>query len=469
VDAVKALKEKANSSYKASQFDAALAAYEEALAVLEKAQGASSSSSKGEEDMGTLEVSLHYNRAACLWKLSRQLRDDVGATPPHSSSSSSSSSGDVDDDDPFDSLGDADSRGVFELLRCEQACLAALAIMPLHVKSAYRLASTLLLLGKPQQGLETVDGVIKGIKESSSSSSSSSSSPSGVDITGDDDKLDILRSVRSRCVAAILLQQQKDSVAGVTAPSAAAHPSTLLNPKAAKILQALQMRKKRETDRITSPWSNWEPPAEEFDEVASNATGKEKDDNERGASADDGNKAPSSSAATLAEMMSDDLKSMKKTVDASSTSSSSTGKTSKKATSKTSSSAALSNKAADAVKKIRAAANQLDSQPSATASVAAACLEGVTALWGEKVSIKKAFKCLEEGILLALLACFVDDSGASDDACKARLVTELVACDRFDTNLRLALYGNDALKGNVTAAVARLDGHIDDKVRGSFL
>lgn len=373
-------REAGNAFFKQGALARALDEYDAALALLSGSPEPLSPEAKESA------VSLHYNRAAVFWKLAKQLQAGDG----------SAGTGEEDD-----------LPGLFELQRCEQACLCALRLEPMHVKSTYRLASALLLLRRPGEGLAVADAALARLAEVGATEGEVAPG-----ISGGDDKTDVLRSVRRKCVAALLLR----------APGAGA--AALIDSRTSKVLFALQSRSRREQGGVSHAYNGFVPPEEApadrggVEEVAGEAQALQKAHKEQK------KKATAASPAAGAKVK-------------------------------------ASKKAVEAIRSLRAAASAFEGGvPAGKAGdhVARACA-AMEVLRAEATSLSSALSCLEEPMLLLLLHVALHHHAEGRSSLAAETLLQLAACDRIDTALRLALFGQRELGQELLrAATASLPG-----------
>lgn len=151
-------------------------------------------------------------------------------------------------------------------MRCEQACRAALAVVPYHVKSGYRLANVLMLLGKPDEGLKVIDEIMSILNNVDNNYNYDMKN----DIDGIEDKTNILKAMRRKCLASLIVKQQNEQVQDtnnikkyITFDSSSLTAESVIGNKSAKILKQLQARNARERTGINHAWVDWNPPVEE--------------------------------------------------------------------------------------------------------------------------------------------------------------------------------------------------------------
>lgn len=130
--------------------------------------------------------------------------------------------------------GDSSKYAVSQLLRlCECVCRSILLLNRKHVKAIYRLANVLLKLQRASEALALVDGALADF-----SVDAENSTKPAVD-SGDEDATQTLKSVRTQCIAAMLVTgSQQNTSTGASAP--------LVNNKVNSILLALQARREKE-------------------------------------------------------------------------------------------------------------------------------------------------------------------------------------------------------------------------------
>ena len=198
------------------------------------------------EAVKDLSATLHFNKASALWKLSCKSADAY-----NENQSSSSNEHCIGDD--LDSHSDSDailSEKLFELQRCEQACLSALDFSPRHIKAFFRLISVMIALGRPKEALDKIISM-------------RISGPSSVLADENFDK--ILTDLTRKCNASLILRAGTDfhdsrdpeAIASSILSSGAA-----VSARTAKMLARLNTRRLREDEGCSHAWRGWDPPLE---------------------------------------------------------------------------------------------------------------------------------------------------------------------------------------------------------------
>lgn len=398
LDQINGLKIKANELYKQQNYEYSLDLYTEALDLIHDHEHT--------EDVSSIEVTLHFNRAASLWMISKKLRDGKVSTE-----------GIDDDDDDNTNAIDCDSPGTYELLRCEQACKAALSIHKNHVKSAYRLANVLLLLGKVDESLQMIEEVIESLTKSPQSVSNDNEVS---DIDEQNDKIKILKKIRTKCLAALIVRN--DSIESTQVES-------IIGTKTAKILNQLKSRNKRENEGIQHPWNGtWVPP--ETDDYTMNKI--ESHDNNNFNNIDDVYN-------DMIKNENDDKKKTKKT----------TKKTTKASDLITSKTSKMNNKKSlDCFNKLKKLSQSFElgkDQVNLIKQSKSILLD----IWDQNMKINEIIDCsLEENILIFMFHLIHDE--IEDVSFSNKLMNEIMNCQRIESQIRLALHGNDTLKLAIT-------------------
>lgn len=390
LDQVKDLKERANELYKNHNYDQSLELYADALDLLQE--------SEHDEDISSIEVTLHFNRAASLWMISKELREGKVT------------SDNLDETEPLDTL-DGDSPGIFELLRCEHACKAALSIHKTHVKSAYRLANVLLLLGKVEEALQMIDEVLDML----ANNPQSTVLDEVTDIDGTSDQIKILKKMRTKCLAALIVRNDNKV-------------ESLVGSKTAKILNQLQSRNKRENEGIQHAWNGkWTPPSDEND---NNKNENDNNDN------NDSIVTNSTIDDIYKDMIKNDNNEKKK----------STTKVTKKpkAADVTSKPTKVNKKLMEFMIKLKRLAASYESGKEKEAIIKDA-RSLIKEIWNQSLTVYEVIDCsLEENILVFLFNIVHDQS--DDSSFALTLLNETMKCQRVDSQTRLALSGNNSLK-----------------------
>lgn len=422
VENILVLKITGNEHYKNDKYTLALDDYDSALQML-VGLVASNTIDSNADDIKEVHSTLHYNRAAVFWKLAQIERNKVLGNV-----NSKNNEGQVDDDID-DDIG-ADTSGAYELLRCEQACMAALEIDGANIKAAYRLASVYYVLRKPMNGLKAADDCMDCLKLKSSSEMV-------------DQKIDILKTIRRKCIAlAISLNEisapasdnsvSDDAVAGIK-------PDDIIGKKTAKILSALRSRTEREKSKITHAWNNWQPPVESATEVSIS-----------GDSAHTDSEVPTQSDifTNVNQLMSTNVASAK----------------SKEKKTKSNSSVTkliiLPKHVVEIINKIKSLAMKFDSCSKSTAEnllsspIIGECEAYLLQIWQSDFSLSRCFTCIEADLLLLLLLTYLKLS-ANQDNHSIVLLEQLLEISRIDSVFKLSLYGFDDVKEQLKVAVEK--------------
>lgn len=428
------LKEKGNGLFKEGNYEEALELYTRALdEVVEGQEG-------GDEIM----AALHYNRAASLWKIAQALKSRETGQGGYQF--------EVADGDDADGLlggiSGSDAPGVFELLRCEQACREAASLSPGHFKATYRLAAVQLSLGNINGAAETVNGALSYQQERERASRLTLAGDGTGTGTGATAEFPIhaLLTLRQRCTAAALARGGAVSEVQEGASS-----------KTMAVLAALQRRRQREEGRATHAWSGSEGgggggPGDDNSSdatatVTATATATSNDSHSRSsasvssgnASSEEQSKKPSTSKAALTK-----------------------GK-GKSQEAKLSTRVVVEGKV-EAAEKRRRAMELGQRLKKAVAAfergiVSTDTVESIMAdIWHtDGLTLREALAAysLEESLLLLLIKTACAWAHSQEDGRKAaRLLCELVKCERFSSNLSMALFGNSSVKDELRAAIS---------------
>ena len=475
-------KEKGNFAFGRGDYMDALDLYNSALGAFQ--QGAHGTSTSTQEEKDEMESSLHFNCAACHWKIYTKKTSTgkevskptylPGKKGSSSSSSSGSGSGAADSQEymDFNLLKLTASLTVEEVLEsCALHCKEALRIQPGHYKAGYRLGAVLLAQSKPEAALQIVDAALTLL----------TSSPVASD-GGADSTYTSLKELRTRCVAAFML-----SAGGNTANSGKNSTDLPvakgLSSRAAGILASLQRRKVREDSRETHALSStYTPPtADEEEEQAVRDTKQKKKAVRDGDDKDVSEYFGASNIYTGAG--------------AGGTSKKASGGATKKGSDGSAAGVTVSAGSEDAVRKAARAAEKKAMRKRLLDAVAVlkkcvlamekgtysasvllvqqqALLESLNVLWSIPVAVGKkavhslnsafaeASIALEEPLVTTLVflaesLLTTDSSAAVDRSAGVHCVVDLVNIDRMQSVLSMALYGNEPLK-QACAAVARL-------------
>lgn len=215
--------------------------------------------SESEEDTESwkqIAATLYFNKASALWKISQtsslHRQDKLNMVEI--------------DDDMFDDTILSDK--LFELQRCEQSCLSALSLVPLHLKAFFRLISVkisivglpviiifdkivyfisqvMLAMGRPEEALHK-------LKEAQLSLQSEDKSFETV-----------LSDLSCKCNASLILRNGvKPSRDPDIMMASILTSGATLTTKAAKVLARLNLRRIRESENCAHAWTDWQPPIE---------------------------------------------------------------------------------------------------------------------------------------------------------------------------------------------------------------
>ena len=392
LDIVKDLKEKANELYKEHKYEESLEVYAEALDLLHDCES--------NDDTSSLEVTLHFNRAASLWMISKELREGKVSSENH------------DDEDPSDAL-DGDSPGIFELLRCEQACKAALTIHKSHVKSVYRLANVLLLLGKFEEALQIIEEVLA-VLANNNQKFTVLDNVEVTDIDGTNDQIKILKKMKTKCQAALIVRNDNAKV------------ESIIGSRTAKILNQLQSRNKRENEGIQHAWGGkWIPPEE-----------NEKINNENNIENNDLAISNSNINDIYYDMIQNDNNEKKQKKVEKKPKKASDGIATK--------STKVNKKLMENFNKLKKLAVAFDSGKNTEANKKDARIL-LQDIWDQSLTLNEVIDCSLEETLLIFIFNLVNDE-TEDSNFSFSLLNQIMDCQRVETQTRLALHGNDTLK-----------------------
>ena len=416
----------------------------------------------GERDEALL-AALYFNRAACHWKVA------VRKNPALVSSSSSSSSSKEEDDAETEAYMkhalnaglSGDETGKAELASCEAECRKCLALSSSHHKAAYRLAAVLLALGRPQEAGTMVAHALDALSVAAASARSDSST-SGLEST-----YASLKALRTRCMAATMVEGRKTSSRAGEGGSGNAGGGASLSGPAAKMLAALQKRKDREKKKEVHAEgsSDWKIPTEEDRAPrGEKTTDKGGDDAAVSEYFGAGNvytgegSRPSSSKGAMKDKGKEKDKKGDKNDDKE--------KDMERKMAKAEAKKALKARLQTAVTALRGAARSIERADYTHEAVekhgeaVIVALEAVLAAKGgsrKGYSLATGFKdaalVLDEPIVCASLLALYAASCPN-----LPLLKGLVECDRFGSVLSMALFGNDVLKAAVTGLCSKCDG-----------
>ena len=229
-DVLSKMKDNANLMYKNMKYADALSLYDNTLDLLSRVK---ESAEFGIDQRKDMEATLLFNKASTYWKLSQKVSTNLAE------------SDDVEDVDIDASLSDK----IFELQLCEQACEAALIVKPDHLKAFFRLVCAMVSLGRPQEAIRRINDFELIASDNTNT-------------------LNVLADLKRKCNASIILRagplssDNPDTIAR-SILSSGAH----INPKTAKIMAKLNLRRKRENESCTHAWRGWESPIGESEKV----------------------------------------------------------------------------------------------------------------------------------------------------------------------------------------------------------
>ena len=435
IENILVLKITGNEHYKNDKYTVALEDYDGALQMLISLVS-NNIIDGNSDDIKEIHSTLQYNRAAVFWKLAQIERNKLlGA----SNSNTKSENFDEYIDDQFS----VDTSGTYELLRCEQACIAALEIDSLNIKAAYRLANVYYILRKPMSGLKVVDSCVDCLKLKSSS-----------DMV--DKKIDILKSIRRKCIA-LAMSLNEISVGDSPSESVTSmKPDDVIGKKTAKVLDALRNRSQREKSKVTHAWNNWQPPVDTTNENANNDDGVHVDVDVPSQS-DIVTNVNNILNTTITSMKSQDKKN--------------------KNSSRTKGLTILPKNVVEIINKIKSLAMKFDSCSQnavdflLSSPIVAECEVCLLQLWKNSFTLSRCFTCIETDLLLLLLVTFIRLSihqvGTSNYS--VMLLEQLLEISQIDSVFKLSLYGNNEVKEQLKTAVDRSKDTIDQKTKEKIL
>ncbi len=179
------------------------------------------------ESLPKLRAALHFNSAACLWKMYQRKHGVGNSGNPYMEHSLAQRTKDI-------TTGEL-------LLSCEKHCKYALAEDPMHFKASYRLGAVYLAQSRASEALRVVEAGLSSITATATDNTVETSYTQ-------------LRELRTRCMAANLLHTDADEGNAPMVPK-----------KTAGVLAALQRRKQREANLETHALSSsYEPFSEEM-------------------------------------------------------------------------------------------------------------------------------------------------------------------------------------------------------------
>ena len=256
------LKERGNGAFGRGDYLEAQSLYEYGLASVAAGRVASKSAAKtgtagelSESEVAKVRCTLHFNSAACHWKVYQKKREAAeaaldlslnGESASASASASSTKSGGYQGSSTSNKYMDHSllqrTRDITEdqvLHCCADHCRRAAAADSTHFKAGYRLGAVLLALGQAEEALLATEAGLAAVM----------AAPTRGGDTSTETSYSQLRELRTRCMAAKLLREQgkkgKDSK---------------ISKRAASVLAALQRRKLRENNRETHALSSsYEP------------------------------------------------------------------------------------------------------------------------------------------------------------------------------------------------------------------
>jgi hypothetical protein len=212
----KELRERGNSAFGRGDYIDALTLYGYALDSFAAGRIDNTNDSYDNEKILS---ALHFNTAACYWKIYTKKQNQGVKSTSHSSQ-------EYMDHSLLKRTKDMDVNEI--LYDCENHCKKALDIEPLHFKAGYRLGAVHLAQGRAKIALQAVENALEAIATAAKDTSTEASYTQ-------------LRELRTRCMAANMLQLQND---GENAKGGARDGA--VSKRTAGVLAALQRRKQRE-------------------------------------------------------------------------------------------------------------------------------------------------------------------------------------------------------------------------------
>ncbi len=433
VENILVLKITGNEHYKNDKYTLALDDYDGALQMLTSLVSNNMIDTIS-DDIKEIHSTLQYNRAAVFWKLAQIERNKLLGT-------SDSNNKDELFDEDIDGQFSADTSGTYELLRCEQACIAALEIDSVNIKAAYRLANVYYVLRKPMSGLKAVDSCMDCLKLKSS-----------IDMV--DKKIDILKTIRRKCIAlAISLNEISSPIGDNSSESALTNmkPDDIIGKKTAKILDALRNRSQREKSKITHAWNNWQPPVDATTENANND-----DSGHIDVDVHSKNDIVTNVNQILNTTITNAKSKEKKT----------------KSNSSTKGLAILPKNVVEIINKIKSLAMKFDlcSQNTVdnllSSPIIAECEACLLQIWRNNFTLSRCFTCIETDLLLLLLFTFIRLSTSQDGTpanYSVMLLEQLLEISQIDSVFKLSLYGNDEVKEQLKTTVDKFKDTINKK------
>jgi len=469
-------KEQGNSSFGRGDYMDALNHYNFALSAVRRGDyTASSVSVSAQPEKDEWEASVHFNCAACHWKIYSKKtstgKESANPTyiPSKKGTTSSSSAADSQEHMDFNLLRlTTDVSPEEALASCALHCKEALRLHPWHYKAGYRLSAVLLAQSQSEKALQTVDTALSLL----------TASPVAGD-GGADSTYSSLKELRARCVAACMLSAKTNVTAnGNHNTTTVDAPAKGLSSRAAGILASLQRRKVREDSRETHALaSTYTPPtAEEDEQLARDA--KQKKKVVRGG--DDRDVSEYFGSSNIYTGTSGSAKKMevggskKSSAGADSSATDNAASAKEDAARKAARSAekkVMRKRLLDAVAVLKKCVLAVEKGKYSEESLLVqkmVLVESLNVLWTIPVTVgKKAVHSLNSAFLeasltleeplittLVFLAKYLltaESSTAADKSAGAHCAIDLVNIDRMQSVLRMALYGNNALK---TACVA---------------
>ena len=453
------LREVGNKLFGAGDYLAALSSYEKGLVVLEEQTKVQGWSEK------ELETSLHFNCAACHWKIYVTRAD---CTEAIKSVNMEVEEEEEEEEDEYMQLalakapGDAQS----DLRACAICCENALKVDPGHFKAGYRLAASKLALGQPVEALQVVQCTTEVLRVTARTTSEGSGRMRSINST-----YEMLGELRTRSLAAKLYQERKTEPSKNTTKQESA-----LSGQASRMLAALQKRAKREDSRLTHAFGEgWDHPEDKEDSSSSssssNANGKERTKGRMGGDEDVSAYFGSSNVYTGKsdnagkKVKGGDRKGSKVPSVPSAEEQEKDEKKAKRLAEKKCVRARLT-EGVKGIKKALAVFEKACRGGEAIHVALSLVREALACVWTATIHTNATFKAvkempctlnaafsetsvvLEEGIVeLLLMAVDAGLEGQHSDADEVRLLSELGDCDRFGSILGMAVFGNETLIG----------------------
>jgi hypothetical protein len=239
------------------------------------------------------------------------------------------------------------------------------------------------------------------------------------DIDGQNDQIKLLKKMRTKCLAALIVRN--DNIKSTQVES-------IIGTKTAKILNQLQSRNKRESEGIQHAWNGkWVPP--ETDEYSNITSKKENDDNTNNTnnlnSIDDIYK-------DMIKNENDDKKKTKKVAKKSIKTVDSTAIKTTKVNNK---------KSLDYFNKIKKLCTSFELGKDRV-TIMKESKEILQDIWNQNMKLNELIDCsLEENLLIFIFNLIHDE--IEDINFSSKIMNEIVDCQRIESQVRLALHGNE--------------------------